>query len=333
MKITTSFCFIYFFFFFNVHVVHAKCGAITIAEMTWGSAAVAAHVKNIFLAKVFNCNTDLVPGDTVPTVTSMTEKGQPDIAPEIWVNSARNVVNKAVSDGKLKIAGNILSDGAEEGWWIPKYLATARPNLTKLSEILKNPNLFPDKEEPGKGRFYTCPPGWACEIVNKNLYTAYRLKDAGFTIFNPGSGKGLAAAIARAYERREPIFTYYWAPTAILGKYPMVKITEMKHNPETWHCITKKDCQFPKKNMYPESKVVTLVTTDFASNNPGAFEFVNKFSWSNKVVNALLAWKEKERATAKETAEYFIVNYAEIWKNWIPAYTHFKLKPFVKNID
>ena len=183
----------------------AACGKVTIAEMTWGSAAVAAHTSKIILNTGYNCSAELVPGDTVPTVTSMTEKAQPDFAPEIWINSARDVVNKSVKEGRLKKAGEILIDGGEEGWWIPEYMLKKNPDLKTLQAVLKRPNLFPDKEEPGKGRFYTCPSGWACQIVNGNLFKAYGLKEKGFSIFNPGSGEGLAAAIAKAYERKKPL--------------------------------------------------------------------------------------------------------------------------------
>ena len=37
----------------------------------------------------------------------------------------------------------------------------------------------------------------------------------------PGSAAGLDGSIAKAYENKEPWLGYYWAPTAILGKYPM----------------------------------------------------------------------------------------------------------------
>ena len=145
----------------------AACGKVTIAEMTWASAGVAAHVEDIILKEGYGCDTEVVPGDTVPTVTSMTEKGEPDIAPEVWINSAREVVEAAVAEGRLTIAGEILSDGGEEGWWVPTYVVEQNPELTTLQEVIKRPDLFPDKEEPGKGRFYGCPPGWACEIVNR----------------------------------------------------------------------------------------------------------------------------------------------------------------------
>ncbi len=304
----------------------AACGKVTIAEMTWASAAVATHVEDIILSTGYGCQSEIVPGDTVPTVTSMTEKGEPDVAPEIWINSAREVVEKAVDEGRLKIAGEILSDGGEEGWWVPDYVIEENPDLTTLQAVLKRRDLFPDKEEPGMGRFYTCPAGWACEIINNNLYKAYGLKDAGFTLFNPGSGEGLAGAIAGAYERRQPIFAYYWAPTALLGQYPMVKLGGMTHDMESWSCTTDKDCADPKPNMYPKSVVMTVVTSNFAEAAPEAFEFVSRVSWSNKFLNSLLAWKDENQATPRETAEYFLKNHEDMWSAWVTADVAAKVK-------
>ena len=297
----------------------AACGHVSIAEMTWASAAVAAHIEGIILAEGYGCESELVPGNTVPTVTSMTEKNEPDIAPEIWINSAREVVERAVDEGRLVIAGEILADGGEEGWWVPDYLVRDNPDLTTLQAVLARPDLFPDKEELGMARFYTCPSGWACEIINQNLATAYGLHEAGFSLFNPGSGEGLAAAIAAAYVRGEPIFAYYWAPTSVLGKYPMVKLGGMTHDPSTWECTVDRDCSDPRPNMYPKSVVLTVVTNTFATDAPEAFEFVSKVAFSNSVMNGLLAWKDDNQASAQETAEYFLKNYEEVWSAWVSA--------------
>ena len=216
--------------------------------------------------------------------------------------------------------------GGEEGWWVPTYVVEQNPELTTLQEVIKRPDLFPDKEEPGKGRFYGCPPGWACEIVNRNLYMAYGLDDAGFTLFNPGSGKGLAGAIASAYERGNPIFAYYWAPTALLGNYPMVKLGGMEHDPATWPCIIDKDCADPQPNMYAKSVVITVVTSSFAESAPEAFEFVSNVSWSNSFLNGLLAWKDKNQATTREAAEHFLKNNEDVWGAWVPAEVAAKVK-------
>lgn len=305
---------------------HAKCGKVTVSEMNWASAAVAAHVEAIILEKGYGCQVTLVPGSTVPTVTSMTEKSEPDIAPEIWINSVKDVINKSVKEGRLKVAGEILSDGGEEGWWVPNYLVKKHPELTTLQAVMKRPDLFPDKEEPGKGRFYGCPAGWACQIVNKNLFKAYGLKKAGFNLFDPGSGTGLSGAIAKAFSREEPIFTYYWAPTSILGKYPMVKLGGMKHDPKTWKCVTDKDCVDPKPNMYPKSVVMTVVVAKFAKTAPEAFKFVSNVSWPNSLLNKVLAWQTDNKADARETAEYFLKNNEAAWKAWVSADAAAKVK-------
>ena len=44
------------------------CGKVTIAEMTWQSAAVLAHLDAKILSAGYGCDTELVPGDTMPLV-------------------------------------------------------------------------------------------------------------------------------------------------------------------------------------------------------------------------------------------------------------------------
>lgn len=304
----------------------AACGKASIAEMTWDSAAVAAYVVDIILAKGYGCETEVVPGDTIPTLTSMTEKNEPDIAPELWVNSVRDALDRAVEEKRIAIAGEILLDGAVEGWYVPAYVVEKHPELTTLQAVLKRPDLFPDKEEAGKGRFYNCPSGWACEIINGNLFKAYGLEAAGFTLFNPGSGEGLAAAIAGAYERRQPIFAYYWAPTALISKYPMVRLGGMVHNPKSWGCIIDKDCADPQPNMYPKTVVFTATTDDFRARAPEAFAFAGKFAWTNALIHKLLAWKDVNLATPRETAEYFLKTHPDVWTAWVSEEIATKVK-------
>ena len=107
----------------------ADCGTVSIAEMNWASAGVAANVDKIILEKGYGCSVDLVTGDTMPTFTSMNEKGQPDVAPELWVNAVRTALDKAVGEGRLIEAAPLLSDGGVEGWWIPKFLSDAHPDI------------------------------------------------------------------------------------------------------------------------------------------------------------------------------------------------------------
>ncbi len=296
----------------------SDCGPVTVAEMSWPTAAFAAHVEHIILRDGYGCLSELVPGNTVPTVTAMVERGEPDVAPEVWMNSVRRVVERGLAEGRLRVATDIVSDGGEEVWYVPEFVVEQYRDLGTLEGVLSRPDLFPDKEELGKGRFYTCPPGWACQIINENLYRAFEMESAGFTLFNPGSGEGLNAAIARAYERREPIFAYSYAPTALTVRYPLRKLGSVPHDPSTWACMTSLDCENPVRNSYPRPVLQTLVSTSFVERSPEAFEFVSRVSWTSAFVSELMRWQEGEHATARETAVYFLRNHESVWTDWVP---------------
>ena len=179
----------------------ATCGRVTIARMNWASAEFAAHVDKTILKEGYGCEVSLVPGDTVPALTSMVEKGEPDIAPEVWVNNSHELLAKGVGEGRLVYATEILIDGGDEGWWIPKYVQDANPDIVSIEDALERPDLFKHPEYSDIGAVYSCPSGWACQYINENLFHAYGGEEMGFELVDPGSSAGLDGALAGAYER------------------------------------------------------------------------------------------------------------------------------------
>ena len=87
----------------------ADCGSVTIANMNWSSAQAIAEIDKIILTHGYECDVELVPGDTVPTFTSMNEKGAPDVAPELWSNSLRAPLDAAKEEGRLISTGNVFT--------------------------------------------------------------------------------------------------------------------------------------------------------------------------------------------------------------------------------
>ena len=303
----------------------ADCGKVTIGEMNWSSASVIANVEKFILEAGYGCEVELMQTATVPAMTSMVEKGEPDVASEIWVNSVKETFDQGVAEGRIVSAGNVLSDGGVEAWWLPDYFAQAHPDIRTLEQVLANAQLFQDPEDPSKGRFYNCPAGWACKIINDNLFRAYGM-DASFNNFDPGSGEGLAGAIAKAYERQEPWFGYYWAPTSILGKYPMVMVGLADFDAEGHTCNTREDCDAPHAGRYPASAVLAVTTKAFADSHPDEFAFLGSISIPNDVMNAVLAWGEDNQAEGNEMAGYFIVKHEDLWSAWLPAEVAAKVK-------
>src|SRR5262245_42548362 len=193
-----------------------SCGDVTIASMTWQSAEVLANIDKIILSAGYGCNAQIVQGDTVPTLTSMIEKGEPDVAPEGWVDLQPELVNRGIKDKKIVSAGPALSDGAVQGWFIPQYVADANPGIKTIPDALKHPELFPAPEDPSKGAVFNGPQGWGATVVTGQYFKAYDAQKAGFVLVDPGSAAGLDGSLAKAYERKQGWLGYYWAPTSIL---------------------------------------------------------------------------------------------------------------------
>ena len=240
----------------------AECGDVSIAEMNWASAGVAAHVDKMILESGYGCSVSLVTGDTMPTFTSMNEKGQPDMAPELWVNAVRVPLDAAIKEGRLIEAAKILSDGGVEGWWIPKFLSDAHPDIKTVQDALKHPELFPAPEDATKAAVINCPSGWNCQVSSANLYKALGAEKAGFELVDSGSAAGLDGSISNAFAKKTGWLGYYWAPTAVLGKYEMTKPSfgVENHKAEWDTCTAIPDCPNPKVNAYPVSDVYTVVT-------------------------------------------------------------------------
>lgn len=297
----------------------AECGDVSIAEMNWASAGVAAYVDKIILESGYGCTVTLVTGDTMPTFASMNEKGEPDLAPELWVNAVRTPLDQAIAENRLIQAAPLLSDGGVEGWWIPKFLADAHPDIKTVQQALQHPELFPAPEDPSKAAITNCPSGWSCQISTANLYRALGAEQKGFELVDTGSAAGLDGSIANAFEKKTGWLGYYWAPTAILGKYDMVRLSfDVPHDKAEWdRCTAVPDCADPKVNSYPVSDVFTVVTKKFADENAIAMGYLQTRKWDNQTVGKVLAWMDENQGTNEDAAIHFLENYQDMWTTWV----------------
>jgi len=314
---------------------HAQgCGSVTIADMNWSSATFMAALDRFILDHGYGCDASVVPGDTMPTGTSMMEKGEPDVAPELWTNSFTEALDAGVKEGRLLIAGKSLSDGGEEGFWVPKYLVDKDPSLATIEGVIANASMFKHPEDPKSSMFMGCPSGWNCQISAGNLFKALNLKDAGFQLVDPGSGAGLAGSIEKAYNREEPWFGYYWAPTPLLGRFEMVKVDfgtgiDFEHYQD---CISQKECENPKPTMYPQSPVQTVVAAGFAKRVPDAFAYLQRRSFTNAFMNGFLAWMDKSQADGETAAVHFLQTEEEVWTKWVSTDVAAKLRAAIASM-
>lgn len=309
----------------------SSCGSITIAEMNWASAGFMANVDKIIL-KAMGCDAELVPGDTVPTFTSMNEKNQPDVAPEVWTNSVAAPLQKAFDEGRLHSANGAPISGLGEGWWIPPATAKKYPELKTVLDIIERPDLFPSPEDKSKGGFVTCPSGWGCQIVNANLFRAFEMEKKGWVMVDPGSAAGLDGSMAKAVDSGKNWFGYYWSPTAMIGKYNMVKVPFGVPfvGKEHWDsCISKPEgeCAKPKPSSWTVSAVHTLMTDGFKKKGgAAATAYFKARTYPGAVMNSMLVYMQENKADGADAAIEFLRKHEDIWTKWVPADVAAKVK-------
>ena len=115
-----------------------------------------ANVDKIILEKGYGCSVEMVAGATMPTFTSMNEKGQPDIAGELWANAVANPLKKAIAEGRLHSVNDGPITGLGEGWWLPPHTVKKHPELKTALDVLNNPEAMGirGKQADSLMRFY-----------------------------------------------------------------------------------------------------------------------------------------------------------------------------------
>ena len=136
-----------------------------------------------------------------------------------------------------------------------------------------------------------------------------------------GSAAGLDGSIAKAFARKQGWLGYYWGPTAILGKYDLVMLSQgdgVTHNKEEWdRCNSVLDCPDPKPNAWSKSEIYTVVTDRFKKAGGPAYDYLTKRTWTNKTVNTLLAWMVDNQASGEAGAKHFLKTQPELWTKWV----------------
>lgn len=301
---------------------YADCGEVSITEMNWASSQIITEVSKFLMEQGYGCTVEKVPSATTTSVASLAENGEPDIVTELWLNSTGDVYAKLEADGKVSRLAEVFNPGGIEGWWIPAYLAESNPELTTIEDIMANPDAV-------GGRFNNCPDGWGCRIVNDNIINALGLRDT-MEIFDHGSGETLGTSIASAYEDKLPWFGYYYAPTAVLGKYPMVQVKIGEVDVGVHIANTNKDNPNPGVSDFPPAPVLTVATAALTEREPEIAELMGKVSFDIDILNGILAWQDESGASSEEAAVYFLTNNSDVWSQWIDDAAREKLSALIK---
>lgn len=129
---------------------------VVFAGLDWDSVAFHNAVARRIIEDGFGCKTDVIPGSTIPLLQGLAQ-GDIDIAMEVWKDAVTDVWQRALARGQVVEIGINFPD-AVQGWYVPRYVVEASPDLKSVADLARHAALFRDPEEPSKGRFITALP-------------------------------------------------------------------------------------------------------------------------------------------------------------------------------
>jgi glycine betaine/proline transport system substrate-binding protein len=290
---------------------------VVLGENDWDSSAVQTRIAIFILENGYDYEVAIEIGGTIPLAVAIA-RGDVDVIIEAWTESAPDAFADGFASGAVVELGIDFAD-SWQGWLVPTYMITDGdlPADISVEDMPQYWELFKDPEDPSKGRFYNCIPGWVCEETNTMKFEAYGLNDT-YTLFPSGSNAALVASMAGAYEKHEPWFGYHWEPTWPMGKYDMTKIGEPAFEQGVWD--TTRGCA------YPRDKVVVLATADFVDREPVLAGFFTTWEVTSAMLNKAMAFMEENEASYDEAAIWFLQEYESVWTEWVDADIASKVK-------
>jgi glycine betaine/proline transport system substrate-binding protein len=286
---------------------------LQIARMPWTSAAILAEIHARLIRRAFGCVVRVVAGDLAATSSSMVSTEQPAVAPEMWITRVADIWNSAVGANKVRSGGPSYSGGAFEGWFIPRFVAEAWPELRSAASVAEHFDVFASEGE--KGRFISCPPDWACSIINRNLMNAYGYDDM-FEIVEPGNRFEFDTLIAEAASRQEPVLLYYWQPNAVLSQLDLQPLDMGAYSAAAANCLARRGCSDPEPSAFSPEAVVAALAEWVVEDAPEIASYFQRAAMPFDVMNALLAWQSEQGASVESTADHFVEAYESVWSVW-----------------
>ncbi len=293
------------------------CGGetITIARMQWPSAELLAEIHARLIEQNFGCDVEVVPGDLAATASAMGTGGQPAVAPELWITRIADVWTDALKSQQVRQAGVTYTDPVFEGWFVPDYVAAAHPELKSVADLKALSRQFVPAGGK-KARFISCPPDWACAVINRNLIRANGLSDL-FDVVEPANRFELDTLISEAESRKQPILFYYWQPNAVLAQFSFKQIDLGPFSKDNFICLGRVACADPKPSSFaPEPVIVALAQWVYVE-APEVAAYFQRAHMPFAEMNALLQNLNEPGATIESVADAFVAARGEIWQQWV----------------
>lgn len=295
------------------------CGTrtISIARVGWPSAQILAEIHARLLAKAFGCTVWVMQADLAAIGSTMSTTGEPAVAPEMWPNRIAELWNAGVNAQTLRAAAPTYAQAQLEGWFIPDYVAQAQPQLKAASGLAAT---LPTLAGGSRVRLISCPPDWACAVINRNLVKAYGLGGL-VDVVEPANRLEMDTLIAQAVSSKQPVVFYYWQPNAILAQLGFTALDMGAYDAEAAKCLARVSCPDPKPSAFAPETVVVAISEWLATDVPVVAGYFRRSSLPLQAMSTLLAQLSESGASVESVADRFVAERQDIWSAWVGAGT------------
>lgn len=297
----------------------AGCGGgkkeIIFADVGWDSVKFHNAVAGLVAESAYGYTWKEMPGSS-PIMHEAMKKGEIDVNMEEWTDNLATY-NEDRDAGLFKDLGTNFGDNIQ-GFYVPRYVIEGdaergiepmAPDLKTVQDLKNYADVFPDDENPGKGRIYGAIPGWEInEIMHQKVI--HNGLDKMYNYFQPGSDAALSAAFTSAYEKGEPIVGYYWEPTWLTGKYDLVLLEDKPYTDVEHYKAGQTAC--------PSVNVTIGVSNQFYEAEPEFCEFLEKYETSSALTSEALAHMQDTGEGYDETAKWFLTEHSDFIDKWLP---------------
>jgi glycine betaine/proline transport system substrate-binding protein len=307
---------------------------IRFADLGWDTIRVHNRIAGFIIKHGMGYEIDFIPGETVTMGKALImAKGEaPNVNMETWTENWQDIYDEGLAKGKdpntnegfVHLGANFPN--SVQGWYVPTYVIKGdpkrgikpmAPDLKSVFDLPKYWKLFEDPEDPDKGLFYNCIPGWSCKIVNDKKLDVYGLRET-YNVMEPGSGDALAASMVSNYKKGKPWLGYYWAPTAIMKRLDMTMLEEPPFNQEVWDSTS--GCA------YPAVKCDIIVHKTLPKEAPDVVAFLKNYETTMALNNEFLAYMEDNKLDNEKTAQWWLKEYESLWTGWVTPEVTAKVK-------
>ena len=258
------------------------------------------------------------PVESIPTTTPIAQlslsNGDVDVWLELWQQNWIDNYREITADGSIVNMGMIY-EGGPQFWIIPQSVSDEH-NIKTIDDLKANWQLFEDPEDPTKGAFINCPAGWQCAEINRTKVAAYGL-DETFNVVEPGSPAALAAGLSGPALRGDPVFGYYWAPTALMGRFDWQIIEEPTYTDECWAEVAigqnDKDYVPAEACAYETLPIDKGINRGMLKKAPDVVQMMNRMNVGLQPINVTAAWAIEAdiQGEWEKAAIYYLENYEE----------------------